>query len=187
MKSRGLLIQGKSPRGVFAQGAIAGAIAGIIACMVFGWAGSSVAAPHRTAILQGLDKVTARVSKIEAPIGQTVRFGSLEIIVRHCDKRPPEETPESAAFLDIWEVRPGEAARDLFRGWMFASSPALSAMEHPVYDVWVLDCADEVTDDAPASSGNPESNSAGNSVGPAGNPTDVFKQLELELKIKNRN
>jgi hypothetical protein len=99
------------------------------------------AEPMDIAVLQGLDKVTARVSTIEAPVGRTVRFGALEIIARTCDKRPPEEPPESAAFLDIWEVRPGEAAISLFRGWMFASSPALSAMEHPVYDVWVLDCA----------------------------------------------
>lgn len=98
------------------------------------------AEPRDIAVLQGLDKVTARVSTIEAPVGRTVRFGALEIIARTCDKRPPEEPPESAAFLDIWEVRPGEAAVSLFRGWMFASSPALSAMEHPVYDVWVLDC-----------------------------------------------
>ncbi len=101
------------------------------------------AAPFEVAVLQGLDKVTARVSKIEAPIGRVVRFGTLEIIVRTCDKRPPEETPESAAFLDIWEARRGEPAISLFRGWMFASSPALSAMEHPVYDVWVLDCANK--------------------------------------------
>ncbi|WP_460020622.1 DUF2155 domain-containing protein [Magnetospira thiophila] len=93
-----------------------------------------------TAVLQGLDKVTARISTIEAPVGQLVTFGNLEIIARHCDKRPPEETPESSAFMDIWEVREGEPTQALFRGWMFASSPALNAMEHPVYDVWVLDC-----------------------------------------------
>jgi hypothetical protein len=101
------------------------------------------AEPYEMALLQGLDKVTARVSTIEAPVGRTVRFGTLQIIARTCDKRPPEETPESAAFLDIWEVRPGEAAISVFRGWMFASSPALSAVHHPVYDVWVLDCIDE--------------------------------------------
>jgi len=93
-----------------------------------------------TAILQGLDKVTGRVVTIEAPVGAPVHFGTLEIIVRTCRKRPPEELPESAAFLDIWEIRSGEAAASLFRGWMFASSPALSALEHPVYDIWVLDC-----------------------------------------------
>ena len=129
--------------------------ASIALCLAVGAAGVSVAAPHRTAILQGLDKVTARVSKIEAPIGRTVRFGTLEIIARHCDKRPPEEPPESAAFLDIWEVRTGEAAIGLFRGWMFASSPALSAMEHPVYDVWVLDCSGAVNADAAPPAGKP--------------------------------
>ena len=102
--------------------------------------GPTAAAPYEVAILQGMDKVTARVSTIEAPVGEVVKFGTLEIIARHCDKRPPEETPESASFLDIWEVREGEAAVSLFRGWMYASSPALSALEHPVYDVWVLDC-----------------------------------------------
>ena len=107
---------------------------------IVGGAATAVADPHLMAVLQGLDKVTARVSIIEAPVGRTVRFGTLEIIARTCDKRPPEEPPESAAFLDIWEVRRGEAAQSLFRGWMFASSPALSALEHPVYDVWMVDC-----------------------------------------------
>lgn len=94
------------------------------------------------AVLQGLDKVTARVMTIEAPIGQPVRFGTLEIVAHTCRERPPEEPPESAAFLEIAELRAGEAPVSRFRGWMFASSPALSAMEHPVYDVWVLDCKD---------------------------------------------
>ena len=102
--------------------------------------GNALATPHNIVVLQGLDKVTARVHTFQAPLGSVVRFGTLEIIARQCDKRPPEETPESAAFLDISEVRQGEPTQSLFRGWMFASSPALSALEHPVYDVWVLDC-----------------------------------------------
>ncbi|MFC1673086.1 DUF2155 domain-containing protein [Pseudomonadota bacterium] len=111
-------------------------------------ASPALADPHQSAVLQGLDKVTARVTTLRVEIGATARFGTLEIIVRHCDKRPPEETPESAAFLDIWEVRPGEAAMGLFRGWMFASSPGLNALEHPVYDVWVLDCENKVSSSA---------------------------------------
>ena len=91
-------------------------------------------------LLQGLDKITARVSTIEAPINKAVRFGSLEITVLACDKKPPEELPESAAYLVIRDIRPDEGPVKLFRGWMFASSPALSALEHPVYDIWVLDC-----------------------------------------------
>ncbi|MED5395643.1 MAG: DUF2155 domain-containing protein [Pseudomonadota bacterium] len=104
----------------------------------------AVAAPHDTVVIQGLDKVTARVTTIEAPVGQTFRLGTLEIIARHCEKRPPEEMPESTAFLDIWEIREGEPAVSLFRGWMFASSPALSVLEHPVYDVWVVDCKGKI-------------------------------------------
>ncbi|MEQ8228661.1 MAG: DUF2155 domain-containing protein [Rhodospirillales bacterium] len=109
-------------------------------CIGVMFAGAAQAAPMDKVILQGLDKVTARVSTLETRVGEVVRFGTLEIIARHCDKRPPEETPESAAYLDIWEIRPGEPAVSLFRGWMFASSPALNALEHPVYDIWVLDC-----------------------------------------------
>jgi len=92
------------------------------------------------ALLQGLDKVTARISTFRAPIDTVVRFGTLEIVARACHKRPPEEPPESAAFLHIRDVKPGEIPETLFQGWMFASSPALSALEHPVYDVWVVDC-----------------------------------------------
>ncbi|MCG8545550.1 MAG: DUF2155 domain-containing protein [Alphaproteobacteria bacterium] len=96
-----------------------------------------------TVVLQGLDKVTARVWTFDVPIGQAVRFGTLEIVPRFCDYRPPEEPPESAAFLDIYEARPGEEKADLFHGWMFGSSPALNALEHPVYDVWVVGCKTE--------------------------------------------
>jgi hypothetical protein len=97
---------------------------------------------REVAVLRWLDKVTARVDTVEIPVNQTVRVQTLEIIVRACLERPPEDPPESAAFLDVWEVKPGEPADEVFRGWMFASSPALSAMEHPVYDLWVLDCRD---------------------------------------------
>ena len=100
--------------------------------------GEMIAEP--VALLQGLDKITARVSKFEAPVGAPVRFGTLSIRVRGCEKNPPEETPENAAFLEIDELRPGEARTRVFSGWMFASSPALSALEHAVYDVNLLAC-----------------------------------------------
>jgi hypothetical protein len=98
------------------------------------------AARAETAVLQGLDKITARISTLEVPVNQTARFGSLEITVRRCDKTPPEEPPESAAFMEIVDARPDSPPVLLFSGWMFASSPAVSALEHPVYDVWVIDC-----------------------------------------------
>ena len=93
-----------------------------------------------TVVLQGMDKVTARVWSFEAPTGRTVRFGTLEIVVQKCERTPPEEPPESAAYLDIYEAKPNEARIELFHGWMFASSPGLSGLEHPVYDVWGLGC-----------------------------------------------
>jgi hypothetical protein len=105
--------------------------------------------PGDLVIMQGLDKVTARVSTFQAPLGAAVRFGTLSITVRSCDRTPPEEPPESAVFLDILEIRPEEDPVPLFTGWMFASSPALSALEHPVYDVWVLEC--QQTAEQPAS------------------------------------
>lgn len=96
--------------------------------------------PAPTAVLQTLDKITGRVRTVEAPIDQTIQFGTLDIMVRTCRQRPPEEAPESAAFMEIREVKPGETPRTLYVGWMFASSPAVAAMEHPVYDVWVIEC-----------------------------------------------
>lgn len=93
-----------------------------------------------TAQLQTLDKVTGRVRTLEAPVEREVMVGTLSVVVRACRKRPPEEPPESAAYLDVVERKSGEQAQSVFRGWMFASAPAVSAMDHPVYDIWVVGC-----------------------------------------------
>ena len=112
------------------------------------------AAAADVAVLQGLDKITARISTFEAPVDQIVRFGTFEIIARTCHKTPPEEPPERAAFLEITEVRPDSPSAPIFTGWMFASSPALSAVEHPVYDVWVIDCKSTSSSAASSATGN---------------------------------
>ncbi len=96
--------------------------------------------PEPIAILQGLDKISARTSRIEAPVGASVKFGTLSITVRDCEQSAPEDTPENAAFVQIFETPPGEPTKRLFSGWMFSSSPALSGLEHPVYDVTLLAC-----------------------------------------------
>jgi hypothetical protein len=99
--------------------------------------------PQPIAILQGLDKVAARVSQIEAPVGKSVNFGTLSILVRDCETSPADEAPNNAAFIQIYETPHGEgsgSAKRLFSGWMFSSSPALSGLEHPVYDVTLLGC-----------------------------------------------
>jgi len=91
--------------------------------------------------LRALDKTTARTETFEAKVGTIIQYGTLYIKIQSCRKAPPIEKPESASFLQIWEVPYGaEDSEWVFSGWMFASSPALSAMDHPVYDVWVLDC-----------------------------------------------
>jgi len=101
--------------------------------------------PGSLAVLRGLDKVTARTRDFEAPVGEAVDFGALEVTVRYCRKRPPEEPPEVFAYLEVLDRRTdgfGEETEgeEIFSGWMFASNPALNALEHPVYDVWVIDC-----------------------------------------------
>ena len=94
----------------------------------------------QSVVLQGLDKVTARISTIEVPVDGSARLGTLVIVARACQKSPPEEPPEVAAFLEITDMPASTPPVTVFSGWMFASSPALSAMEHPVYDLWVKDC-----------------------------------------------
>jgi len=113
-----------------------------LAALVLAAAGADAAEmiAEPLAQMQGLDKITARVSQFNAPVGQTVRFGTLSVIVRDCRRSPPEERPENAAFVEIYENRPGEEKERLFSGWMFSSSPALSALEHAVYDVNLLAC-----------------------------------------------
>lgn len=101
--------------------------------------------------LQSLEKTTARTSTFEATVGRTIKFGSLFIKVQACRKAPPIEKPESAAFLQIWENKPDPMTKEekpewIFSGWMFASSPGLSSMDHMTYDVWVLDCMDKKSD-----------------------------------------
>jgi hypothetical protein len=94
----------------------------------------------RVAELQGLDKVTARSQRFYAPVGEATRFGTLSISVGDCLVNVPEAPPESVAYLTIVDNKPGQAAEKLFAGWMFASTPSLSALDHGVYDVRVLSC-----------------------------------------------
>ena len=92
------------------------------------------------AALQALDKVTARVQRLTVKVGESVAFGTLTIKVDACRKAPPENSPEAAAFLEITDTKPGGDPQTVFSGWMFQSSPAISAMDHAVYDIWVVDC-----------------------------------------------
>ena len=90
--------------------------------------------------LGALDKITAKLETINVVRNETVKFGTLEITMRNCRSNPPEETPESVAFLEITDLGHLGEPKQVFSGWMFASTPAISPLEHAVYDVWVTDC-----------------------------------------------
>lgn len=103
--------------------------------------GENLSGGYTAVILEGLNKVTGHSSRIEALMGSTVRFGTLEIIARSCWQSAPEDQPENAALLEIYEIKQGEPPDRIFLGWMYSSSPGLSSLEHPFYDITVIRCA----------------------------------------------
>jgi len=99
------------------------------------------------AVVRALDKVTGEVSELRVGVNQAASFGTLEIVARTCQKSPPSEPLERAAFLQIEDLGHSKIRDDdttktsfAFSGWMFASNPSISAMDHAVYDVWLVDC-----------------------------------------------
>jgi len=100
----------------------------------------SQASSKPTLLLRGLDKITGRAFDIVAPLNTPVKFATLTVTARYCYSTPPSETPETAAFVQIEDNRPDKAKREAFSGWMYASSPGLNGMQHPLYDVWVIFC-----------------------------------------------
>lgn len=92
------------------------------------------------AVFSGLDKITGRIITFDVAINETVQFGALQVTPRICYTRPPTETPNTDAFLEVDEITLQGEVRRLFTGWMFASSPGLHAVEHPIYDIWLADC-----------------------------------------------
>ena len=93
-----------------------------------------------TAMFSGLDKITGRITAFDASIGETVQFGALRVTARACYSRPPTETPLTDGFVEVDEVTLQGEVRRIFTGWMFAASPGLHAVEHPIYDVWLTGC-----------------------------------------------
>jgi hypothetical protein len=93
-----------------------------------------------TAVFSGLDKITGRIVSFEAAVDETVQFGALQMTPRVCYTRPPTESPNTTSFLEVDEVTLDSKTRRIFTGWMFAASPGLHGIEHPVYDIWLVDC-----------------------------------------------
>lgn len=96
--------------------------------------------PQQVAELQALDKVTARVSTLRVPVNRPERFGTLTITVLSCSARPPDEVPDSAAWMEITDSRAPANGAAVFRGWMFANAPGVNMLQHPVYDIRVMEC-----------------------------------------------
>ncbi|HEY0223229.1 MAG TPA: DUF2155 domain-containing protein [Pseudolabrys sp.] len=92
------------------------------------------------AVFNGLDKITGRIISFDVAINETVQFGALQVTPRVCYSRPPTETPNTDSFVEVDEVTLQGEIKRIFGGWMFAASPGLHAVEHPVYDVWLTDC-----------------------------------------------
>jgi len=100
---------------------------------------------NQQAVFSGLDKITGRTISFDVAIGETVQFGALQVVPRACYTRPPTETPNTDAFLEVSEVTLQGEVRRIFTGWMFAASPGLHAVEHPIYDIWLTDCKQPLT------------------------------------------
>jgi hypothetical protein len=100
--------------------------------------------PHKlanpTAVFSGLDKITGRIISFDVAINETVRFGALEVTPRACYSRPPTEAPSTDGFIEVDELTLQGEIKRIFSGWMFAASPGLNAVEHPIYDIWLTDC-----------------------------------------------
>jgi hypothetical protein len=129
---------------------------------------------NQVAIFAALDKVTARIQKLEVKLGETQKFGALKITPRTCYSRPPTEPPKTTTFVEVDEIDIDGKQKRLFSGWMFAESPGLNAVEHPVYDVWLTECAVPKTAPvASASSGRPgaAATKQGTGGGQTGGPT----------------
>ncbi len=97
------------------------------------------------AVFAALDKVTARISRIEIKIDDTATFGALRITPRVCYSRPEYLRPKTTAFVQVDEIKLDESEEKLFAGWMLAESPGLHGVEHPVFDVWLTGCSDRMT------------------------------------------
>jgi len=100
--------------------------------------GERIANP--TAVFSGLDKISGRIITFDVALNETVQFGALQVTPRACYTRPPTETQNTTAFIEVDEITLKAEIRRIFSGWMFANSPGLNAVEHPIYDVWLIDC-----------------------------------------------
>jgi hypothetical protein len=119
-------------------------------------AGYGQSIQNQIAVFAALDKVTARISPLEIPVNESKKFGALTITPRVCNTRPPTEQPLTSAFVEIDETQLDNTQKRIFTGWMFAESPGLHGVEHPVFDVWLTSCKMPSGETSRGSSWKPE-------------------------------
>jgi hypothetical protein len=140
-----------------------------------------------TAVFSGLDKITGRITSFDVAINETVQFGALQVTPRVCYTRPPTETPNTDAFVEVSEVTLQGEVKRIFGGWMFASSPGLHAVEHPIYDVWLTDCkgaASTVATSAAPMPTPPRATSSQNTVAQRQGPTTPQRQQARPVQTR---
>lgn len=117
---------------------------GFVSALCFVVAMAAPAAAERVsnpiAEFSGLDKITGRITTFDVYINETVQFGALQVTPRVCYSRTDNEAPKTDSFIEVDEITLNRKIRRIFSGWMFADSPGLNAVEHPVYDIWLKDC-----------------------------------------------
>ncbi|MBN9670446.1 DUF2155 domain-containing protein [Labrenzia aggregata] len=118
------------------------ALLGLALTVTVGLSGSGFAEKieNPVAVFSGLDKITGRIISFDVYIGETVQFGALQVTPRVCHTRPQTESPLTTGFVQVDEITLNNEVRRIFSGWMYAASPGLHAVEHPVYDIWLTDC-----------------------------------------------
>ena len=154
--------------------------AGILALSLAmsGFAGHALAnkVKNPVAVFSGLDKITGRTTSFDVYIGETVQFGALQVTPRVCYSRDQTEAQKIDGFVEVDEITLDRKIRRIFTGWMFAASPGLNAVDHPIYDVWLTDCKQSSDVPAPA-----ETKSAADSAQPTGDDT------QLKSSVQNLN
>ena len=161
---------------------------------------------NNVAIFSALDKVTARISKFEAKLGETKVFGGLKVTPRACYSRPPTEQPKTTTFVEVDEVQLDGKEKRIFTGWMFAESPGLYGVEHPTFDVWLTECqspknavaqkapetagakvkAPAARDDVAAPGGVPSADDAAGGADASDNPAETPSNVPVEPRRRVR-
>lgn len=149
-------------------------LAAAVACLALPVTAGSVQAEridNQVAMFAALDKVTARISKLDVPLNQTVEFGSLKVTPRACFSRPATEQPQTSSFVEVDEKDLQGVVKRVFTGWMFAESPGLNAVEHPVFDIWLTGCSRPKGDAQAAAGARSEPGAAAGADEPAQSTT----------------